>query len=83
MRDKPSLKDYRQKLEEIGAECQSCGEDISGEGIAHYEHKKGWFVKGFKKKRWLYVICPNCGYQNALWKLGIKRPRGETNGRKS
>lgn len=30
----------------------------------------GWEVEGFSERQWLSVTC-SCGYQNALWKLGI------------
>ena len=53
-----------------GKRCRWCGAPLSGP-IHHYPHPGGWKVEGFPERQWLYVICPGCGYQWALWKLGI------------
>lgn len=55
----------------------SCGCDISGEPIYYYEHDAGWKVKGIEKRQWLYIHCPECGNDLALWKLGVDREFGE------
>lgn len=52
-------------------ECSKCNVNLTKEPIQHYAHSNGWSVIGFKKKQWLFVQCPKCGYQSALWKLGI------------
>ena len=41
--------------------------------IKHYDHEGGWLVKGYRERQWLYVECPRCGYEWALWKLGVRR----------
>ena len=53
-------------------EC-SCGADLTGQPIKQYPHSEGWTVQGFEEKQWLYVTCPKCGYDWAIWKLGVKR----------
>jgi len=40
--------------------------------IEGYDHPDGWPVDESTKLQWLYVTC-GCGYQWALWKLGVKR----------
>ena len=30
----------------------------------------GYKIKRFKTLQWVWLECPKCGYQNALWKLG-------------
>ncbi|MDQ7031773.1 MAG: hypothetical protein Q9M37_03525 [Desulfonauticus sp.] len=37
--------------------------------LSYYRHKDGWLVIDAEERLWLYVICCNCKYQNALWKL--------------
>ena len=41
--------------------------------IEHYDHDDGYEVEGYDKRQWLYITCPRCNYQMALWKLGVKR----------
>lgn len=53
--------------------CRWCGGALKGEPISYYEHEGGWQVKDLKEKQWLYIVCPDCGYQWALWKLGVDR----------
>jgi len=65
------LEDYQKLLE--GKRCRWCGCDLSDQEVKHYPHKAGWEVEGFEEKQWLYVVCPCCNYQWALWKLGIPR----------
>lgn len=54
-----------------------CGFDMGGEPIRGYPHSGGWRVEGYKKRLWLYVTCPNCKYQWAIWKLGVPRNLGD------
>jgi len=70
---KPTLEDYRKQI--TRDECDGgCGfKGLKGLPIEHYDHDGGWPVEGFKEKQWLYVTCPKCGYQWALWKLGVPR----------
>lgn len=56
-----------------GAYCKTCGDRLDGYPIQRYPHDAGWTVKGLEEKQWLYIVCPRCGYQNSLWKLGIPR----------
>ncbi len=37
--------------------------------LGMYKHPGGWLVKSLNEVLWLYVNCPNCGSQVALWKL--------------
>lgn len=53
--------------------CRWCGADLSEEPIRAYPHSAGWTVLGFEEPQWLYIVCPRCGYQWALWKLGFPR----------
>jgi len=65
------LEDYQRLLE--GKHCKWCGTPLWNQRIEYYPHSDGWEVEGFLEKQWLYVTCPKCGYQWALWKLGIPR----------
>jgi hypothetical protein len=40
--------------------------------LRYYPHSAGWNVQGLGSV-WLYVQCPQCHYQWALWKLGVDR----------
>ena len=55
-----------------------CGHDLHGQPILHYPHDAGWTVEGCNERQWLFITCPKCGYQNALWKLG-RRTRSTAN----
>ena len=66
------LEDYQKLLK--GKKCRWCGTPLEDLPIEHYDHDDGWEVEGFERRQWLYVVCPKCGYQWALWKLGITRP---------
>jgi len=59
--------------------CTFCGRKlpIRDSAIKMYPHDGGWNVNGYDKKQWLYIICPKCGYQWALWKLGVSRSAGK------
>jgi len=51
----------------------TCGfEGLDKLPIEYYPHDGGWDI-GYKRKQWLYVTCPDCEYQWALWKLGVSR----------
>jgi len=53
-----------------------CGFDLSDEPIRYYgPHSGGWKVEGESEPQWLYIVCPKCGWQAALWKLGVPRER--------
>lgn len=50
-----------------------CGIDLKNKTFQYYEHGAGWRVEGIQGKIWIYVHCPICNYDTALWKLGIHR----------
>lgn len=60
-------------IEVGGAKCSACGDRLDGQPIKARSHSGGWTVKGLSEKQWLYIICPRCKCQNALWKLGVPR----------
>lgn len=51
--------------------CRWCNTDITEQSIDTYEHDGGWIVEGFDEKQWLSIQCPSCGYEWALWKIGV------------
>jgi len=57
----------------IGKRCYWDDTPLSGQTVHLYKHSGGWKVRGFVDLQWLYVVCPKCGYQWALWKLGLSR----------
>lgn len=67
----PSLTDYRRQIKRIKCSCGFEGLDVLP--IEHYPHSGGWPLEQFAEKEWLYVTCPKCKYQWALWKLGVPR----------
>lgn len=51
-----------------------CGNNLANEPTHYYgPHNGGWIVPGFLHKLWLYKVCPKCGYQMALWKMGVNK----------
>jgi len=54
--------------------CGFCQTRLEKVPISYYLHSAGWKIKGLTTGLfWLYKICPGCGYQWALWKLGVPR----------
>jgi hypothetical protein len=60
-------------------DCRWCSAELCGPVIGH-PHDGGWTVPGLPcphphsdGKWWLYIVCPKCDYQWALWKLGVSR----------
>lgn len=47
--------------------------DLSHETIWGYPHTEGWEIEESEELQWLYISCPVCGYDHALWKLGVSR----------
>lgn len=44
--------------------------------VQYYNHPDGWIVKEapeIEHKLWIYVHCRKCGYDTAIWKLGVPR----------
>lgn len=64
--------DYAKLVE--GKTCRTCGKRLPAK-VEGYPHDGGWIVDGFTSRQWLYVHCSSCGYDNALWKLGIPGDR--------
>jgi len=51
-----------------------CGYDLKDEPLVYYKkHDAGWKIKGEDEKVWIYVKCPSCGYDMAIWKMGVPR----------
>lgn len=66
----PTLEQHRQQITMVN--CRWCQhENIKDCPIEMDEHDNGWQVQGMAKKMWLWITCPGCGYQWALWKLGV------------
>lgn len=75
-----TLDDYKAKIRDLRTPC-SCGALLTYDDLEHYDHADGYNVAEFESKQWLYLKCDECGYQMALWKLGIGRPNGEVTDR--
>jgi len=60
-----------------GRQVCTCGGDLTKRDIEGYPHGDGWNVYRADGTRigkfWLYIVCPKCGYEWALWKLGVDR----------
>ena len=65
--DHPSLDHYLSKLS--GCKCEWCHSDLSAGEVKHYRHPSGLPLKGYKERQWIFIECPKCGYEWALWKL--------------
>ena len=62
---------FRKKFRRLNC---TCGKDISKELIRYYTpHEGGYEIPFEKEKCWLYVHCPKCEQDLAIWKLGVKR----------
>ena len=67
-----NIKDYNKLIKENI--CRFCGyEGLKHLKIHSYDHDGGWSVQGYDRKQWLYVTCPKCCFDWALWKLGVSR----------
>jgi len=69
--NKPTLADYARAI--VDTECRWCGRSLKHRRVDHYDHSDGWPVHGFDRLQWLSIKCPKCGYDWALWKLGVPR----------
>ena len=49
--------------------CRWCGSRFNLDNVHCYSHDGGILVKGYERKQWVYMTCPHCGYDWALWKL--------------
>ena len=45
--------------------------------IEGYDHEGGYTILGCEHRQWLFVVCPQCSYEWALWKMGVKHPSEE------
>ena len=52
------------------AHCR-CGEPIHPEHVQMYPHSHGIQIEDIGKQ-WVYIHCPSCRYDWALWKLHMK-----------
>lgn len=50
-----------------------CGRDLRGDEVLGYPHDAGWMTND--GRMWLFIHCPECGYEMALWKMGVARDR--------
>jgi hypothetical protein len=50
------------------ARCH-CGRDLRGDTVWGYHHYRGWRTQ--YGLMWLFIRCPVCRYEMALWKMGI------------
>ena len=65
-----TLAEYAQRV--ASRPCVGCNIPLPpAVKVERYNHIGGWEIEGFAVRQWLYVVCPKCEYQNALWKLGI------------
>jgi len=48
-----------------------CGRDLRGDTVWGHPHRKGWFTN--QGRMWLFIRCPKCRYEMALWKMGIPK----------
>lgn len=65
----PTLAAIRGRLP---ARCPDCNRRLA-DHLEYYDHDGGWTVRSFDKKQWLYLHCPRCNYDWAIWKLGYPR----------
>jgi hypothetical protein len=76
--DKPcrSLTQYATMLKEVATRTKCwCGrKDIHLLPLHMDNHPDGYSVEGHFHLQWLWVMCPECKYEWALWKLGVVHP---------
>ena len=63
-----TLKEFEEVLRRLKPKCRICDRTLPCD-ISFYPHPDGWTVEGFDTKLWLFVTCPFCDYDWALWKL--------------
>jgi len=67
----PDVEDWiREHCDPARSRCL-CGRDLRGDQVHGYPHDAGWETD--KGRMWLYIPCPKCGYEMALWKIGVPR----------
>jgi len=74
------LEQIKERIDEIEPTC-ICGTELDSSHLDYYgPHDGGWSVEDLgeeDEKTWLFLHCPSCQYDLALWKVGISRPEGE------
>ena len=65
-----SLSTIKKWVDENDIRCLVCGHRLYSwpPYMQYYPHDGGIEIQGMGRL-WIYFVCPNCGYQNALWKL--------------
>lgn len=52
-----------------------CGyTELHKQPVNGYPHEGGYDIEGEDERLWLYITCPKCDYDWALWKLGVVHP---------
>jgi hypothetical protein len=65
------MSDYQAQI--VGKVCPACKRPVPSR-IQFRDHAGGFKVDGFSQRQWLWVSCPGCSFDIALWKLGIEHP---------
>lgn len=63
------LVDFATAFIQKDVRCKHCGSFFRPSSVHCYPHANGYEVEGYVDKQWVYLTCPKCGYQWALWKL--------------
>jgi len=63
-----TLADIKKWVDEHDVRCLTCNARLASSHMKYYPHDGGIHVEGMGRL-WIYLECPKCGYQNALWKL--------------
>lgn len=64
-----TLDEIEKKIRKAHGKCYKCKREIKYGTIRSYDHEGGIKVKGFRKKQWVYFLCPYCNSMSALWKV--------------
>jgi hypothetical protein len=73
----PAMKDRSLKAHGLMAAGRSCHGPCGGKSlplgvrIDLAPHPRGWEVEGLAERQWVSATCPECGYSNSFWALGI------------
>lgn len=49
-----------------------CGTPYENCGVESYDYgnsKAGYVLEGFKFRQWVFLHCPKCGHDTAIWKI--------------
>lgn len=76
---KPTIEEHRAQI--TATSCRWCGfEKLNEQPIQTEDHEGGWPLFGHSQPKWLWINCPGCKYEWALWKLGVGRKWHELRG---